>query len=166
MKFNGPRPLPLPLKLLRGNPGKRRLPKQSLRPATGAVCPQWLSAEAKAEWNRIVPELERLGLLTRIDQACLVCYCEAYSDFKKAARELARQGLTLKAGNGTRIPHPAVQMKRASMKQVREFSAEFGLSPAARARLEIPGAEVKPDDEQDFFGPRPSTPPPPKKKGR
>jgi phage terminase small subunit len=70
---------PTALKLLAGNPGHRPLNQNEPKPELVApTCPSHLSREAKREWRRIVPELEKLGLLTRIDRAALAAYATAY----------------------------------------------------------------------------------------
>ena len=166
---SGPRPKPAKLKALAGNPGKRRLPKQEAKPAAGAVAPEWLTQHARQEWDRIAAELEPLGLLTKVDVAALAAYCEAVSIFRTATEAIKESGITTEAGNGTTIPHPAVQIQRSAMKVVREFAIEFGLSPASRAGLDIPGKpDPQKDDKWKWLGPRAvATPPPlPKAKGR
>lgn len=155
MKVSGPPPTPRGLRVLRGNPGKRRLPKTELRPTPGASCPSDLSAAARTEWKRLEPELLRLGILTRIDRALLAAYCDAWSDFVWAVKQTRGGRRTTIAGNGTEIPHPAMTIKSQASERLRKLAAEFGFSPAARMRLEFIGLgdEEDPDDKK-FFGPR------------
>ncbi len=71
------RPTPSALNRLRGNPGKRTPNKLEPKPAVGiGSSPRWLNAEGKLEWARIVPELELIGLLTKVDRGVLSIYCE------------------------------------------------------------------------------------------
>jgi P27 family predicted phage terminase small subunit len=160
----GPRPTPIALRLLRGNPGKRRIPKQRVTPKPGASRPHWLSPAAVKEWNRVAPELLRLGLLTTLDRAVLAAYCEAVADLQDATETLARKGSTIEAGNGTTIAHPAVAMKQGATKRVKDLAAEFGFSPSARGGMEIPGAPDGDDEDATFFGPRTAPPPRPGKR--
>lgn len=155
MKISGPPPTPLSLRVLRGNPGKRPMPKNPPKPTAGASCPKMLSAEARAEWRRVEPELLHLGLLTQVDRAALAAYCESWADFRWAVGDIGKVGRVVEAGNGTLIPNPAVQIKRQAMQKIREFSAEFGFTPAARARIELSHAEEKDTDLDRFFGPQP-----------
>lgn len=150
----GPPPKPPQLKVLEGNPGKRRLNLPAIKPTPGAPCPKFLHALAKQEWNRIVPELMRLGLLTQIDRASLAAYCEAWADFERAAEQMKNRPLTVIAGNGTEIPHPALVIKRAAMEKIRQFAAEFGFSPSARGRIAITGSDEENEDDKFFGGPR------------
>jgi P27 family predicted phage terminase small subunit len=152
------------LKLLQGNPGHRPLKKDLVKPTAGAECPRVLSRAARAEWKRIYPELERLGLITQLDPYMLASYCEAVADFSWAVREIRRRGYTIVVGeNETEVQSPAVTVKRASMQKIREFAAEFGFSPSARARVHMPGAGDGDDEDEAFFGvPGPQAVPPPR----
>jgi P27 family predicted phage terminase small subunit len=123
-------------------------------------CPQCLTAAAKAEWNRLLPELKRLGVLTVLDRACFAAYCSAWSDFRRASEELEKAGYIASSPNGAIYPHPAWRIKIEAMKQIRDFSAEFGLTPLARPRVPMPG---RPEDDEDahFFPGSFVAPPPP-----
>jgi len=45
--------------------------------------PNLVDKEAKKEWTRISNQLEVLGVLTEVDMAAFVGYCEAYSRRKQ-----------------------------------------------------------------------------------
>ena len=66
----GRKPKPTRLKLITGNPGKRRLNEREPKPkAVVPRCPVELCDAAKKEWRRIGKQLAVLGLLTEIDRA-------------------------------------------------------------------------------------------------
>src|SRR5688500_3869820 len=73
----GPAPKPTALKILHGNPGKRKLNDQEPQPSVGAKPPAYIMARPAllAEWNRHAPRLTRLGLLTEIDDDALAMIC-------------------------------------------------------------------------------------------
>lgn len=148
MGKRGPAPTPTNLVLLRGNPGKRAVNRNEPDPRPGATCPTWLDREAKREWRRIAPELERLELLTVIDRAALAAYCQSYSRWYEAERIVKREGLTIETDKGNVIQHPAVGIANQAMKQMHNFLSDFGMSPAARARLAI----EKEPAQGDLFG--------------
>ncbi len=152
MGRRGPAPKPTALKLLTGNPGRRRANSAEPKPdPTIPDCPDFLDANATAEWQRIVPELARLKLLTLVDRAALAAYCQAWSRWQKAEGLIAKQGLTLKPKGATGIArrHPAVSIAAESMKLMKQFLIEFGLTPAARSRVT---SNEKPDaDDFDTF---------------
>jgi P27 family predicted phage terminase small subunit len=148
----GRRPTPTSLKLLKGNPGKRPLNKKEPKPPPGAPgCPTWLSLEAKAEWRRVVPIMDKLGLLSKVDRAALATYCESWATFVYAQRLVHKHGIVIRVvdevtADGMTIitktaKNPAIQVARDAADKVRQFGTEFGLTPSARTRLEIPEAD-------------------------
>ena len=158
--MRGRKPVPTSLKVIRGNPGKRPLNKNEPKPTLGAPgCPTWLSIEAKAEWRRVVPKLDELGMLTKVDRAALATYCEAWATFVYAQREVHTHGIVVMAvetmsEDGSRIyvkptKNPAIIVARDAANLIRQFCAEFGLTPSARTRLELPEAED--DDATSIF---------------
>jgi P27 family predicted phage terminase small subunit len=150
MGRRGPAPKPTVLKVLQGNPGKRPLNQNEPKPKPIAPkCPSWLDKEAKREWKRVAPELERLGLLTVVDGAALAAYCQAYSRWKQAEEIIKREGMTFTTETGYLMPHPAVKIAEKSMQLIKAFCAEFGLTPSSRCRMSLP--EQKEDDEFEEF---------------
>lgn len=101
--------------------------------------PTWLGREAKAEWKRVVPELERLKLLSRVTRSSLVAYCETWETFMVATQVVHEEGLTIEAKQG-RLAHPAVGIQRASGAELRRWATEYGLTPASEQK-------VKPQEE-------------------
>lgn len=164
MGRRGPPPKPTKMKQAAGNPGKRPLNEHEPEPKAGAPkMPSWLPARAKAEWKRIVPELEKLGLLTVIDLAALASYCVAYSEVEEATKVLEAEGRVcvwpIFDRQGVRVgerlkAHPAVQMQRDAARLVKQFISEFGLTPASRSRVQgATGGEGEGDTRsQKFFG--------------
>lgn len=140
----GANPKPTHLKLLEGNPGKRPLPTQEPQPAkVGPEPPQDLTGEALAEWNRLAPELARLGLLTVVDRPFLVVLCEAWATYRLAREILARDGLLVQSvRDGSLVKNPAAQIARDQADLMMRYGSRFGLSPSDRVRL-----AVAPDDD-------------------
>ena len=148
----GRKPTPTNLKVLNGNPGKRPLPKNEPKPEPIApACPEWLHDDAKAEWQRITPQLERLGLLTQIDMATLAGYCESWAQYKKAVIFINKKGdvYPIKDAEGT-IKYlqqvPQVSIANKALANIRAIAAEFGMTPSARGRIQVPGL----DDESEM----------------
>jgi phage terminase small subunit len=77
--MRGRKPKPTTLRLLEGNPGKRRVDPGPAPPAGPPERPEWLDAEAKAEWDRVTAVLAQMRLLSAADRAALAAYCTAYS---------------------------------------------------------------------------------------
>lgn len=156
----GPKPLPANVHMLRGNPSKKPLADlvDGLQVEVEIPgCPSHLLPEARKEWRRITPELERYGLVSKLDRAALALYCQAWARWVWAERQMARaqamveqrlaeaeakgeaytggDGLTVPTPNGhmTYSPHWVIANK--AMEQVHKYLASFGLDPATRGRV-------------------------------
>ena len=137
--MRGRKPTPDYMKLVHGNPGHRPIAGDGPKPEPKAMAaPAWLPEAARTEWTRIMPELVRWGLFTRLDAGALACYCIAFAQVRRAQKTLKGKQLTYetvgRAGKMLRSRPELAQMHEA-MRQLSRFAAEFGLSPAARVRL-------------------------------
>jgi P27 family predicted phage terminase small subunit len=157
---------PIHLHLLEGN--KNRLTKKEieqrlevekrLQPKKDKIKPpSWLDATAKKEFKRIASELVELDLLTNVDVNALAAYCDAYSNYIECTKIIQEEGLmveyTNKAAETNKVPHPLLTKKKQLFEQMKAIASEFGLTPAARAKLAIPKEEEKPKTEEErLFG--------------
>ena len=155
--------VPTALKVITGNPGKRALPKNEPRPeAPKSLKPlAWLSPEAKKEWRRVAPELERCGLLTEVDIGLLAAYCDAFADMQRAEKGRAKLDDDLATTpNGLVQQHALVGIKRGARSDMATFCKLFGMAPTARSGMDVhinrkPPAEVGGKDKpakSKFFG--------------
>jgi phage terminase small subunit len=89
--MRGRKPRPTHLKLVTGNPGKRRLNSAEPRPSVAGRTspPAELGRDAKTEWRGVARRLQALELLTPVDRASLAAYCQAYGRWRQAERGLA-----------------------------------------------------------------------------
>lgn len=157
MATRGPPPKPTALKLIAGNPGNKALPKGEPKPKVEMPSmPKHLSAEARAEWERLGPVLVRLRLLTRLDRAAFAAYCQAWARHVQAEEEIAKSSLLVVTSNGYPTVGPWHTISKQAVEQMAKFLGEFGLTPAARTRINAPhppGEEQSTDGEEG--GPAP-----------
>ena len=151
MGKRGPAPTPTTLKVLRGNPGKRKIEPNEPKPRPIAPKPPvWLPKEAKKIWKEHVPKLEPLGLLTEIDRLQFTSLCLAAANIKLYQQEIERKGAvmkyTTKTGDIYEQARPETSLLHKSIEIVNKLSGKFGLSPADRV-----GLGVKPKDKTDDF---------------
>lgn len=103
--------------------------------------PPHLSDEAKVEWGRVSQELHSLGLLSRIDRAALAAYCECWSDWIEASRLCATKDgqdrKVIKTAAGNFVENPYFSIKKRSAELMHKFMVEFGMTPAARTRINV-----------------------------
>lgn len=155
MGRRGPPPKPTKLKILAGNPGRRRLNESEPQPRAGIPrCPQWLDELARTCWKQIVPELESMGVLTQIDAQALAHYCDTWADWRRARDFLREHGQAypLKNPDGSvryLQPFPQVAIARNLLQVLTRYQQEFGMTPASRSRIHVT-KEDKP--ETDFMG--------------
>jgi len=153
MGRRGPAPQPTNIRILHGNPSKRALNKQEPQPRRERPsCPRWLIGEAHKEWKRVVPELDRLGLLTIVDRAALTTYCQAWARYVEAEAMLSQYGSVLKAKNSDYIqvsPYATISKQNALL--VKAFCQEFGLTPASRTRISAPKAAPESDPVEEWM---------------
>lgn len=90
MGQRGPAPKSSKLRVLEGVPGHRPLNENEPEPETGAVCPDWLSPEARDQWEFFAPKLEVCGILTEIDQLTLAMYCDAAAHWIEATKKVQK----------------------------------------------------------------------------
>lgn len=98
--------------------------------------PAMLSREAKAEWKRVVKELDALGLIAKLDRAALTILCNAWGDYTAARKDLKKEGSnTYSNDKGEIKAHPLVKIMNDAISQWCRMCKEFGMAPASRAGL-------------------------------
>lgn len=136
MATRGRKPKPTALKVLEGNPGRRKLNEREPVPPKGDIkCPTWLMPEAKKEWKRLAPSLEAMGVLTMADLTAFAGYCQAFARWKEAEEFITQHGSIFKTPSGYVQQVPQVSIAQQNLKIMQSFCTEFGLTPATRARI-------------------------------
>lgn len=132
----GRKKTPSKLKILKGTDQPCRMNPAEAEPDLAIPSPpDHLSQDASVEWGRVSQELYQLGLLSRIDRAALAAYCQAYGRWCESERMLAQKGLLVKTTNGNVIQSPLVGIANKCLEIMHRYLTEFGMTPAARARV-------------------------------
>lgn len=158
MGRRGPAPTPTPVLTLRGSTlatDKRRA--REVKPPTGApLCPDWLDADSKAAWAQLVPTLELMGILTTVDSNALARYCKLWARWRKMEAFIDEKGemYPLKGDDGhvkcfQQWPQVAISHKLAQ--QLTRLEAEFGMTPSARARIQVTPSKPEADSGKSRF---------------
>ena len=152
----GRTPKPTNLRVLEGNPGKRPLPENEPKPTPKAPePPDWLTGEGEKMWNRLAPKLEKVGLLTEIDGEAFAAACSAWKDYVECRRVINEQGRTYKyknqGGFENETERPEVKISNKALEQFRSFCREFGLTPAARTKIEVRSEEEALDEMEGLL---------------
>ena len=147
----GRKPKPTALKIISGNPGKRKLPDAEPKFSPSQPdAPLFLNSDANAEWDRLSLLLYDSGVLTDVDRSALAAYCQAYGLWAQAEREIAKlqeisvlNGLILKTKDGNYIQQPLLGIANKARADMVRYASEFGMTPSSRTRIETSGAIKK-----------------------
>ena len=96
--------------------------------------PKWLSAEARGEWKRIMPDLVDRRLLVPAMLGIAEKYCLVSGLVRQMQATLTEEGYVLKDEKGKRYKHPALQVLSDATAQARQYAAELGLTPTSRTK--------------------------------
>lgn len=151
----GRKPKPSHLKAVQGNAGKRAINHDE--PHVEALTevplpPEWLSPIGIQLWEKIAPWLVSSKILTDSDLANLEAYCAAYSRWRLAEEDIAKNGLVVASAMGGVVKNPACTVANESLKQVATFGSALGLDPASRSRLAVPGAKDADNPFKELLG--------------
>jgi P27 family predicted phage terminase small subunit len=145
----GRRPKPTRLKVLTGSRRVRRDGREPVPPSGVPPRPPDLDEVGQAEWDRLIPALARLGLLTQIDWTLPWLYCDTYSEcvrMRWALAQAAGGGFVVRAPDGSVKANPLYIQYLKAKHQLRLLLGEMGLTPASRARL-VAASPVEAEDD-------------------
>lgn len=141
---SGRRPKPNHLKILEGRP-EREINRNEPIPQDGDIAPTMaLCGPARAEWERLAPDLIDKHVLQVWDCGQFTLYCYWHGLAVEAAETIAREGTEVKGSRNQPVPHPAVKLLQTATEQTRSIGARFGLTPADRAGLRVDDARGHP----------------------
>lgn len=142
-KNSGRRKKPTSLKLLSGsydvNPERRNASEPIVEDKTRPVAPEHLGELAKAEWDRVCDDLEKVKVLTAVDFGALEKYCAAYERWRECYEQVNAEGVIIRhvdaKGVETLKRNPAQVEANALHVLMMKFYTEYGLTPSSRASL-------------------------------
>ena len=143
--MRGPPRKPTRLKLLEGNKGHQTKKVLNLGPEWPEIfgkCPSDLKGAARNLWKKLAVRLEEKKLSSEVYRPALEGLCRAYQKATAAERVLDREGMTMrfsrKDGTAYEMPRPEISIARNAWNQMKGFMVEFGLTPAAASRVNVP----------------------------
>ena len=140
MGKRGPAPKPTALRLLHGDRADRVNDAEPVPADAPIEAPDYLDDDARAVWERVVPDLVRQHVVTAWDVDSLAVFCTAVVHHRRAVEYVNRTSVLLKGRNDADpvVKHPAMQIIRDQAAVIRAFGQEFGLTPSARSQLVSP----------------------------
>ena len=144
----GRKPKPTQMKVVQGtfrkdraNPNEAK-PKKQLPP-----CPDFLKGTARQEYFRIGRKLERIGVLTEVDDIALIGLCQSWAEYLEATEQASKTGMLVKSPSGYPIFNPYVTLANQALKRVKSFLTEFGMTPSSRSRVMASPGENEVDNK-------------------
>lgn len=92
-----------------------------------------------------------MGLLTALDRVPFAAWCASWSVWRRCEAIVREQGATFTTPRGTVRARPEVMIGRKALADVRSLGAQFGLTPAARARMQIIRSSAADDGPDNPF---------------
>ncbi|GAA3877926.1 P27 family phage terminase small subunit [Saccharothrix violaceirubra] len=131
-------------------------------PAAGEVePPAWMVAvhqladdgeeSALQVWRRLAPDLIAKKVLTPWDVEAFAVYCTSVVGYRRAAIEVAVEGMTTRGSQGV-VKNPAVTAMKDCADLMNRYGAKFGLTPSDRAALAIKPDEGKGKGAERLLG--------------
>ena len=122
---------PTQLKVLQGTARRDRLnPDEPCPDVESPEPPDFLLPAARDEWDRIVPILIDLKMISKTDQVAIALYCQTWG------RILEVENI-LKGDLDADTHLKYLRISNSLNDQARKFITEFGLSPASRSRVSV-----------------------------
>lgn len=150
------KPKPTALKILHGNPGKRKL--NELEPQYEAGIPdkpEWFDVYASQEWDRLTCNLNGQRVFTKNDLGVLVAICLAYEQMRETHAIIKTLGRAYMiedmGGNKHYKTRPECMRFETALREYRTLLAEIGFSPASRSKIKTLPEPPKPKGTAEFF---------------
>jgi len=138
----GPAPTPTAILASRGS---RRAAARKDEPAPDATVPappKWLTRQERTTWRTVAKRLLAMRVLDSIDGFALSRYCRLWTRWSEAADWIKKNGEVYIPSDANGSPGkpaawPQVAIVQRLEEQMRRLEAEFGMTPAGRARVKV-----------------------------
>lgn len=150
MGQRGPARTPTSILKLRGSWRGKARAEEPAPDAGHPECPEWLSPDERAAWEHLTNLLAGMRVLTVADGAQLERYCRYYVRWRQCERIIAKfaQDELLVGGLTNESMRPVIRNAWAESHrlagELRRIEGQFGLTPAARASLNVTPTPEKP----------------------
>jgi P27 family predicted phage terminase small subunit len=136
--MRGPAKKPQAIKRAAGTYRNDRDGKGLELPAQKPKTPEHLTDISRQTFDRLATRLEKLGVVSDLDEMSLEMLAEAWEDYKAARSIIKKLGPTYESETATgtiRRPNPEVAIMQEAWNRVFKLVQHFGLTPSSRARV-------------------------------
>lgn len=120
--------------------------------------PKWLIDNiAKNEFKRIIKNFSELEVIGNLDINNIGAYCNAYSFYLKATKELTDSGSLviekqLPNGSYTLVENPLIKIQKQYAEEMRKFASLCGLTIDSRLKLAVQKTTEERQGIKEDFG--------------
>lgn len=118
--------------------------------------PPWLiDTKAKKEWKRLVEELQKIEIIGNLDLNNLGAYCNAYSAYLKATKELKSSALTVERHTKYGIQvveNPLINIQKKYSEEMRRYASLCGLTIDSRLKAGAAKVDAQEKNLLEKFG--------------
>lgn len=140
MGKRGPKPKPMELRRLEGNPAARPLNEDAPQPTGKPRRPAYLTGYAAEVWTKVVGSMPE-KIYSPADEELLAAYCVAAAMHREAVVRLSEMGAVIVGESGAPYQNPWTGILNTQATKMATIGSRLGLDPAARATLRVPKDE-------------------------
>lgn len=135
-------PVPTSIKLLRDNPGQRRInDAEPVPPPADLTPPAGLEGLALEKWVEVTGLFSSMGVFTQADRHPVQRYCLMYEQWWNLEKHCREHGSTQLTQTGYSQVTAEATLVKSLRKELLEIERQFGMTPAARSSMKVsPGA--------------------------
>ena len=134
--MKGRTPKPSAIRELEGDLGKRPNNTEEPKPdPTMPKMPAGLTGDAKKCWQLLAPELNKIGILTKIDAGGLESYCRLYATARECWRKVKSTGGPVVEDSGKVVRNPYLAEAIRAETLLHKIRSELGLNATSRSRI-------------------------------
>lgn len=151
--MKGRTPVPSTQKKVTGTsrPARENKREPQLPVASYQAPPTSMTTEGKAVWKVFCPLAASMGVLTEADLQTLERLCEVAAEVRRLTKVISEEGHTYSTDAGLIKAHPAVAMAADADRRLLSYLTHFGMTPAARSKVQAIGEPQSKDPEDEFF---------------
>ncbi|MBX9580488.1 MAG: phage terminase small subunit P27 family [Gemmataceae bacterium] len=136
--MRGPPPEPTAVRVLKGNPGRRKLnDAEPVTPPLSVTPPEWMEGDALAKqfWHELAKTVTAMTVGQESDRAALEMLSMCLAEARRAYERLEEDGRTVFSIQGGEKVSPHFTIMSRMISQAMGIMKEFGMTPASRTRV-------------------------------
>jgi P27 family predicted phage terminase small subunit len=111
--------------------------------------PHHVIKEGRREWYRIVPMLDKMGVLGDVDTAALVVYCNTWARDMEVENLIRKGGMITSSEKGVRLFVSAhIRISNECVRNIYRLLTDFGATRSSRSHFK---ADQQREDDIDEF---------------